>query len=110
MVNHALRADRPQGLEGTREWLTTEGPKFQSFRWQQLMVVADGDLVVQFGERGGEWPGGTFFGFDVPAGPYSRDTAFMYRLVNGRIAERWAVNDHLGMLLRLGAIPNTVVG
>jgi predicted ester cyclase len=110
MVNHALRADRPQGLEGTREWLTTEGPKFRSFRWQQLMVVADGDLVVQFGVRGGEWPGGTFFGFDVPAGPYTRDTAFMYRLADGRIAERWAVNDHLGMLLQLGAIPNPVVG
>ena len=105
MVNHALRPDRPQGLEGTREWLETEGVKFQTFRWQELAVVAEDDLVVQFGIRGGEWPGGMFRGFDVPAGPYARDTAFMYRVSVGRISERWAVNDHLAWLLQLGAIP-----
>lgn len=110
LVNHTLRADRPKGLGGTREWLATEGTKFRSFRWQQLTVVAEADLVVQFGVRGGEWPGGMFRGFDVPAGSYSRDTAFMYRVSDGRIAERWAVNDHLAMLLQLGAIPDPVSG
>jgi predicted ester cyclase len=105
MVNHALAPTRPTGLEGTREWLSTEGKKFLSFRWQDLTVVAEDDLVVQFGVRGGTWPGGPFRGFDVPAGSYARDTAFMYRLADGRIVERWAVNDHLAMLLQLGAIP-----
>lgn len=104
MVNHALRPDRPQGLAGTRQWLETEGVNFQSFRWQDLLVVAEDDLVVQFGVRGGEWPGGMFRGFDVPAGPYARDTAFMYRVTDGRISERWAVNDHLAWLMQLGAI------
>lgn len=104
MVNHALRPGRPKGLEGTRQWLETEGTKFQDFRWQQLIVVGEQDLVVQFGVRGGEWPGGAFRGFDVPAGPYARDTAFMYRVTEGRISERWAVNDHLTWLLQLGAI------
>jgi ketosteroid isomerase-like protein len=105
MVNHALAPTRPKGLEGTREWLSTEGKKFLSFRWQDLTVVAEDDLVVQFGVRGGTWPGAPFRGFDVPAGSYARDTAFMYRLADGRIVERWAVNDHLAMLLQLGAIP-----
>jgi len=104
MVNHALRPDRPRGLAGTRQWLETEGRNFESFRWEQLFVVAEDDLVVQFGVRGGEWPGAPFRGFDVPAGPYSRDTAFMYRVIDGRISERWAVNDHLAWLLQLGAI------
>jgi ketosteroid isomerase-like protein len=104
MVNHALRPDRPKGLEGTRQWLETEGVNFQTFAWQQLTVVAEDDLVVQFGVRGGDWPGAPFRGFDVPAGPYSRDTAFMYRVTDGRISERWAVNDHLTWLLQLGAI------
>jgi len=105
MVNHALALTRPKGLAGTREWLSTEGKKFRSFRWQDLTVVAEHDLVVQFGVRGGTWPGGPFRAFDVPAGTYARDTAFMYRLADGRIVERWAVNDHLAMLLQLGAIP-----
>jgi hypothetical protein len=51
-------------------------------------VVAEGDLVVQFGRREDLSVGGTFRGFDVPAGVYTRDAAFAYRLVDGRIAER----------------------
>ena len=106
MVNHSLAPSRPAGLEGTRQWLAAEGRKFESFRWRELLVVAEGDLVVQFGVRAGQWPGGAFRGFDVPAGPYHRDTAFMYRIAGDRITERWAVNDHLAMLLQLGAIPD----
>jgi predicted ester cyclase len=104
MVNHSLAPSRPPGLEGTRQWLETDGRNFQSFTWQQLFVVAEKDLVVQFGVRGHDWPGGPFRGFNVPAGRYERDTAFMYRIAGGRIVERWAVNDHLAMLLKLGAI------
>jgi predicted ester cyclase len=106
MVNHSLAANRPPGLEGTRQFLAGEGRRFQSTLWRDLAVVAEDDLVVQFGVREGRWTGGTFQGFDVPAGAYLRDTAFMYRLVDGRIVERWAANDHLAMLLQLGAIPN----
>lgn len=111
LVNHSLATSRPAGLAGTRQWLATDGRKFESFRWQDRFVIAEGDLVVQFGVRGGDWPGGSFWGFEVPAGPYRRDTAFMYRIAGDRIVERWAVNDHLAMLLQLGAItrPSTAV-
>lgn len=104
MVNHSLAPGRPPGLAGSLQWLTAVGPRFRSFRWRELSVVAEGDLVVQFGVRGGEWPGGTLLGFDLPPGPYQRDTAFMYRIAGDRIVERWAVNDHLAMFLQLGAI------
>lgn len=111
MVNHALAPSRPAGLEGTRQWLATEGRNFSSFTWKELFVVAEDDLVVQFGVRGHDWPGGRFRGFDVPAGHCERGTAFMYRVAGGRIVERWAVNDLLAMLLQLGAIsaPSTTV-
>ena len=112
MVNHALAPGRPAGLEGTRQWLQTEGRNFQSFTWKELFVIAEDDLVVQFGVRGHDWPGGRFRGFDVPAGHCERGTAFMYRIAGGRIVERWAVNDLLAMLLQLGAIsaPSTTAG
>ena len=64
MVNHALAPSRPAGLEGTRQWLETEGRNFQSFTWKELFVVAEDDLVVQFGVREHDWPGGRFRGFD----------------------------------------------
>jgi len=104
MVNHALAPGRPHGLEGTRQWLETEGRNFQSFPWKELRVVAEGDLVVQFVVREHDWPGGRFRGFDVPAGHCERGTAFMYRIADDRIVERWAVNDLLAMFLQLGAI------
>jgi predicted ester cyclase len=104
LVNHALAPSRSPGLEGTREWLETEGRAFRSFPWKELHVVAEDDLVVQFGVREHDWPGGRFRGFDVPAGHCERGTAFMYRIADDRIVERWAVNDLLAMLLQLGAI------
>jgi len=105
MVNHALATGRPAGLAGTREFLSTQGRRrWVSYRWDRLVVVADGDHVVQYGVRAGHWPGGEFRGVAIPAGEYTREVAFMYRLEQGRIAERWAVRDDLGMMQQLGAV------
>jgi ketosteroid isomerase-like protein len=103
MVNHALAPDRPKGLEGTREFVRTGMPQFQADGWTESVLVAEGDHVVQFGVRAGTWRGGSFLGFDVSSGPYSRDVAFCYRIQDGKIAERWAVRDDLTMLRQLGA-------
>jgi len=105
MINHALAPDRPRGLAGTREFLETDGrDKFHDAGWNELTVVADGPYVVQFGRRGGHWPGGSFLGIEAPAGSYSRDFMAAYRFTDGRIAERWAIRDDLAMLRQLGAL------
>ena len=70
---------------------------------KELTVLAEGDYVVQFGLRAGTWQGGSFLGFDVSPGPYSRNVAFCYRIQDGKIAERWAMRDDLTMLRQLGA-------
>jgi predicted ester cyclase len=102
MVNHSLAPSRPQGLEGTREFLRTAMPQLHGDAWTDSVVVADGDYVVQFGVRAGTWQGGTFLGFDADPGPYSREVAFCYRIEDGKIAERWAMRDDLTMLRQLG--------
>jgi predicted ester cyclase len=105
IVNHALSPDRPPGLAGTREFLATGGRRdFRDHQWDELTVVAEGPYVVQFGTRSGHWPGGPFLGIEAPAGPYSRDFMAAYRFSDGKIAERWAIRDDLGMLRQLGAI------
>jgi predicted ester cyclase len=106
LVNHALAPDRPQGLEGTREFVQRAQRSRHPGRWVSSFVVAEGDMVVQFGTRELDWPGGSFLGYDVPAGRAVRAVAFAYRLLDGRIAERWAIRDDLGMLRQLGALPN----
>lgn len=104
MVNHALAPGRPAGLAGTREFLSTMGKShFRENAWPERTVIAEGDHVVWYGVRGGHWPGGTLFGLDAAEGDYTRGFAVMYRLRDGKIAERWAVRDDLGMLRQLGA-------
>jgi predicted ester cyclase len=104
MVNHSLAPSRPRGLEGTREFLRTGMPRLNEDGWTDSVMVAEGDYVVQFGVRGGNWRGGSFLGIDADPGPYSREVAFCYRIENDKIAERWAMRDDLTMLRQLGAL------
>jgi predicted ester cyclase len=110
VVNHALARSRPAGVEGTREFLIEcrRDPRRDEWRrslvHRHLAIVAEGDLVVQFVEVEGNWPGGTFRGIETASGPYRTDASFMYRLLDGRIAERWAIRDDLAMMRQLGAI------
>jgi predicted ester cyclase len=104
MINHALAPGRPSGIEGTRQFLASPRRSQKAGRWVSSVVIAERDFVVQFGVRAGEWDGASFRGFSIPPGSYTRDDAIMYRLVEGRIAERWAVRDDLGMMLQLGAL------
>jgi ketosteroid isomerase-like protein len=104
MVNHALAPGRPQGIEGTRQFLAAARRSEHPGRWTESIVVAEGEMVVQFGRRELRWPGGPFRGFDLAAGICTRDVAFAYRLRDARIVERWAIRDDLAMLQQLGAI------
>jgi predicted ester cyclase len=104
IINHALAPGRPQGIEGTREFLVTARRHQHPGRWTESIVVAEADIVVQFGRRELHWPGGQFRCFDLPAGTCTRDVAFAYRLQDTRITERWAIRDDLAMLQQLGAI------
>lgn len=106
LVNHTLAPGRSPGLAGTREFLQSKLARTQmsDHAWQQLTVVAEGEFVAQFGVRSGRWHGGDFMGVDAPPGIYARDFAALYRFRDGRIAERWAVRDDLGMLRQLGAL------
>ena len=107
MVNHALAAHMPKGLEGTKEFLRRAQRDVRGGRWVTSIIVAADDMVVQFGSRELTWPGGMFMGFEAPAGTATRDVAFAYRFVDGRIAERWAIRDDLSMLVQLGALHRT---
>src|SRR5215211_2678706 len=85
MVNHAIAADRPAGLAGTREFLETMGRRQMTHEgWRELVDVAEGDYIVQFGVRRGRWHGGQFMGLEAAAGDYSRGFAAMYRFDGGQ--------------------------
>ena len=114
MTNHALASHRTPGLEGTKEFLLECRHDPGKAAWmhmmlgqQNLVTIAEGDYVIQFGTRTGTWPGGQFRGYDIPAGDYEYDVAFMYRFEGGRIAERWALRDDLAMIKQLSGSPTS---
>lgn len=49
MINHALAPGRPQDIEGTREFSCSARRDVHPAHWIESHVVAEGDLVVQFG-------------------------------------------------------------
>lgn len=103
VVNHSLAPNRPAGLAGTEEYLRSElHARFAAERWGTRTELTAGEYVVHFGSREGRWPGGNFLGIDAPAGEYARALAFVYRVADGRIVERWAYRDDLGFLRQLG--------
>ena len=79
-----------------------------SGRWTHVVTVAGGEYVIAYGTRIHNWPGGQFRGFDVPAGTITRDSAFMFRVKDGRITDRWAIRDDLAMMAQLGAVQPTL--
>lgn len=104
LVNHALARSRTPGLAGTVEYLTSPlADRFGTETWRERRVITDGEFVVHHGIRTGHWPGGDFLGIPAPAGDYSRELAFIYRIRDDKVAERWAIRDDLGFLRQLGA-------
>ena len=83
--------------------------------WHQAVVVGEGDHVVQYGVRHGQWHGGRFMGIEAaPGSELVLRFAAMYRFQGGRIAERWAVRDDLTMLrqrvMMVDALDHAVLG
>ena len=95
MVNHALAPGRAAGLVGTREFLEARHRRGRPARWIESHVVAEGDLVVQFGRRedlsvGGAFRGSTFPPASTPETPPSPTGSWAgASLSGGQSATTW---------------------
>ncbi len=71
------------------------------YNLEQLVLVAEGELVSMRWTATGHHRG-SFQGIP-PTGKFCTLTGMsIYRFENGKIIERWVVNDDLGMLAQLG--------
>ena len=104
MITHSFGPAMPQGIVGMRNFVSNRKAAGGRGGWQHVVVVSQGEYVVQFGTRSFDWPGGPFRGFDVPGGATMRDCAFLFRVRDGLITDRWAIRDDLAMMVQLGAI------
>jgi hypothetical protein len=96
-ANHALVTGRTQGLEKTCELLRAATHDLHPGRVGE--VLAEGDIVVQFGTRELTSPGGAFLGYEALAETAIRDLALPADLSMAALAIR-----DLTMLRQLGAL------
>jgi C-1 hydroxylase len=102
-----------QGRERFRQLFQLAFTAFPDWHEQIEEIIAEGDrvwvCVTATGTHTGEW---NHFGVSFP--PTGRKLmmrmVFIWRIVNGKLAEGWEVDDQLNFLRQLGAIEFTEKG
>ncbi len=98
-----------QGIDATKGFIMALQTAFPDFKTTLNHVIAEGDKVVVYTNTTGTFKGPFMFAPGVkPTGKeYSFQTADLYRIGNGKIAEHWDVIEIMDMLQKMGAIKFT---
>jgi predicted ester cyclase len=109
----ATRGRGPAAFLATSTWLRSA---YSDLTWTTEESVVDGDLVVTFGWMSGRHTGdfvvwtedsGIERVFVATGKTFSVRHAHFQRIVDGQVAEHWAVRDDQGQAMQLGWIPPT---
>jgi predicted ester cyclase len=112
LVAKDIKEHRPgagQGVEATKGFLLALQTAFPDFKTTLNQIVAEGDKVIVLTNTTGTHKGPFVFAPGIqPTGKVlSFQTADLYRIENGKIAEHQDVIEIMGMLQRMGAIQFT---
>jgi steroid delta-isomerase-like uncharacterized protein len=69
-------------------------------------LVVEGDKVVMRYTERGTLSGRPFLGIEPAGQRYAKPGTTVYRVVDGRLAESWGVEDTLGWFRQLGEVPD----
>lgn len=98
-----------RGIEDMQRIIRYVRAAFADGRQEIEQEIAEGDLVVQLITSSGSHTGEVLHMPWGPIAPTGRHVSWqsvrIYRIVEGKIAEHWAVRDDLRMLMQLGAFP-----
>jgi steroid delta-isomerase-like uncharacterized protein len=99
-----LDHDAPPGSAGgpefVKQWMAMIHRAFPGFRITLDDVVAEGDRVAVRATWHGTH-GGEFLGLPATQRPVTFSGMVFWRIANGRVAERWATLDRLGLMQQL---------
>jgi predicted ester cyclase len=103
-VNHAATTDeyRRGGARCVWEWLLSV---FPDHRFEVENAAADGQTVALRGTMTATHEG-ELMGIAPTGKRAAAQQSHWFRVVEGKIAEHWAVRDDLGMLQQLGVMPS----
>ena len=102
-LNHAATTEeyRRGGARRVWEWILSV---FPDHRFEVEDAAADGETVAVRGTMTATQEG-ELMGIAPTGKPVAAQQSHWFRVVDGKIAEHWAVRDDLGMLQQLGVIP-----
>ena len=113
MITHSFGPTMPQGIGGIGSSLAAVKRQAGAAVGNMSSLSPKASMSCSSGTRSFDWPGGPFRGFDVPSGHLTYDCAFMFRVRDGLITDRWAIRDDLALMVQLGAVaadrPNEVM-
>jgi predicted ester cyclase len=95
-VDHAAPPGTPPGRESSKEFISMVRSAFSDIRVTEEEVIANGDMVAVLGQ----WRGthdGPFFGIEATGRSCEMRGMVLWRVVDGLLAERWAVLDYDGL-------------
>lgn len=104
VIDHYARPGLPPGRAGWNSYRKLFGAAFPDGRWAITSIIAEDDLVAAHASFTGTHQG-EFLGIPPTGRQVTVSAIYICRLVGGKIVERWANSDELGMLRQLGAIP-----
>lgn len=91
--------------EGMREAAALFRQALPDWHSDLLQIVAEGDTVVERFRASGTHTGGPLMGVPATGRTLVLDGINVFRIVDGRIVERWGRLDELGLLRQLGLVP-----
>lgn len=99
--------EQAQGLAGQKQRVSRYHEAFADFHLAIESVISEGDTVAVRGTFSGIQRG-SFMGVPPTNKRVSWQAMAFFRIANGRIVERWATHDLLGLLQQLGLIPERI--
>jgi steroid delta-isomerase-like uncharacterized protein len=103
-VDHSLPPDAPRGPASTKKFLPPLLAAFPDVHVTIEDMIAEGDKVVVRNT----WHAthkGTWNGIQATGKTVTFSGIVIWRIANGKVTDRWASLDELGMIRQLGANP-----
>ena len=104
VVDHGAFEGMPPGREGVKALLGAIHAAFPDLQITVNRAVAEGDLVVVHATNSATMTG-DFAGMPATGKHATWEAIHIDRISDGKVAEHWVVQDQLGMLQQLGAMP-----
>lgn len=101
-AGHQISTGTPMSPDVIKHVASLFRTAFPDIKYDLAVVVAEDDIVVAHWKAKGTHKG-MFRGVEPTGKEITYQGFDVYRVVNGKLVERWGLNDDLGLLQQLGA-------